>query len=355
MKIGIIGHLKFPIAKPFAGGLEAFTHAFANALIQRGHEVSLFASADSDSRLPIKAIMPQATIPGSRSRFGRVDVDWVERTEDRSYARMMREIGTHRFDIVHNHSLSPIPLRDARLTGARLITTLHAPVLPRMAAEIRRAGAHSCGEFVNISQANARGWTSLLGSHRVIYNGVDTDLWRRRSGIKHNRSVWFGRIVPDKGVHLAIEASHRAGLAISVIGPVSDQDYFDHEVAPRLRTGDAYLGHQSHESLSRVIGRSAVAMVTPCWEEPFGLVVAESLACGTPVAAFCRGALPELISDRVGRLAEPDDVEELAQAATNCLPLDGGDCRRVAKDRFSFRRMVDQYERLYYQQLGEAA
>ncbi|MEO9590512.1 glycosyltransferase family 4 protein [Rhodopirellula bahusiensis] len=350
MKIGIIGHLKFPIAKPFAGGLEAFTHAYTSALVKRGHDVTLFAAGDSDPCLPVTSVLPNATIPESKARLGRVCHDWIECVEDEAYASLMLKLGDGDFDVIHNHSLSPIPLRFSHLLPTRLTTTIHAPVLPRMAAEIETRGAHNCGQFVNISNANAGAWKQLLPDQTVIHNGVDTACWGRRQEQKQRRAIWFGRILPDKGTHLALRAAHRAGIPLDVVGPISDQNYFDTEVMPLLRSCDAYHGHRTHEELNALISRSAVTLVTPCWDEPFGLVVAESLACGTPVAAFRRGALPELIGASTGRLAKPGSVRELAHAILGCMTLPGQICRRVAQEHYSFDRMIDQYEMLFQRQ-----
>ena len=355
MKIGIIGHLKFPMAKPFAGGLEAFTHSFVDALVARGHDVTLFAAGDSDPRLPLEPILPHATIPESLRRLGRVHDGWIDATEDEAYASLMTRLAPADFDLIHNHSLNPIPLRFASTLPTQMITTLHAPVLPRVDAELTSRPWQQCGRFVNISHANAMAWGRLVGDQTVIYNGIDTDFWKGRTTAEQPRAVWFGRIVPEKGTHLAIAAARRAGLPIDIVGPVSDQAYFDKFVAPSLRADCSYLGHKTHEQLSEIISSAAVAIITPCWDEPFGLVVAEALACGTPVAAFARGALPEIIAPSVGRLAYPGDVDDLALAIGEAIELNGEVCRRVAQERYSMERMMNDYEALYRRvQLGVA-
>ena len=347
MKIGIIGHLKFPIAKPFSGGLESFTHAFVASLVRRGHHVTLFAAGDSDSTLPVVPVVPMATIPDSIRTLGRVDHGWVEEVEDLAYLNLMNDLIDSDFDVLHNHSLSPIPLNFASSLPTGLITTLHVPVLPRMEAAVLSNSSERCGQFVNISAVNAKAWSHLLHDQTVIHNGVDTDFWRAHGQSQQRRAVWFGRILSDKGTALAIQAAHRAGLYIDVVGPISDQSYFDDCVSPLLLQEDCYHGHLKHQQLCKVVGRAAVTFVTPCWDEPFGLVVAESLACGTPVAGFARGALPELVTASTGRLATPGDIDALANAAIECLQLNSDVCRRVAQERFGFERMMMQYEDLY--------
>ena len=139
-----------------------------------------------------------------------------------------------------------------------------------------------------------------FAQQKVIHNGVDCEFWNHCGGPRRRRAVWFGRVHPDKGTHLAIDAAHRAGLPIDVVGPASDQAYYSKFVAPRLKADDVYHGLRSHKEICRIVGSASVALATPCWDEPFGLVVAEALACGTPVAGFARGALPELLPSPVG-------------------------------------------------------
>ncbi|QEG39249.1 glycosyltransferase family 4 protein [Roseimaritima ulvae] len=347
MKIGIIGHLKFPIAKPFAGGLECFTHQLAMNLQARGHSVTLFAAGDSDPMLPVEAVVPRSTIAESQRRLGRVDTELVEALEDEAYAKLMVNLAASDYDIVHNHSLSPIPLRFAATVPVEMVTTLHAPPLPRMVHELRDRGSQRCGRFVNISAANANAWSNVIDDQAIIHNSVDTDHWKICTTSKTKRAIWFGRILADKGTHYAVDAAHQAGLSIDIVGPISDQKYFDQQVEPRLKRGDQYLGHRTHDELCELLSRSAVALVTPCWDEPFGLVVAEALACGTPVAGFARGALPEIVSPHVGQLAPPGDVRQLAEAVTRCLQLNSNVCRRYAQENFGMSRMLRRYEQLY--------
>ncbi|KAA1261178.1 Glycogen synthase [Rubripirellula obstinata] len=371
MKIGIIGHLKHPIAKPFAGGLEAFTHSFVRYLINRGHDVTLFASGDSDSTLPITPIVQRATVNESRRRLGHVHHEWIEKVEDDSYADLFVGLGNQDFDVIHNHSLSPIPLRFASVLPTPMLTTLHAPPLPRMLEELTNRADTQCGNFVNISHANAGAWRPYVSEQTVVYNGIDTQFWNSgcqkprpqkpgqqnssQQNSRQRRAICFGRILPDKGTHMALDAARLAGLPIDIVGPIADAEYFNQQIVPRLNQQASYLGHKDHGQLCELIGRASVAMVTPCWDEPFGLVVTEALACGTPVAGFARGALPEIIDDSTGRLAEPGNIHALADATKQCVSVSALQCRHVAQRRFGWDQMVDQYELLYRNSQVEVA
>ncbi|WP_373461224.1 glycosyltransferase [Streptomyces sp. WY228] len=165
---------------------------------------------------------------------------------------------------------------------------------------------------------------------------------RRRPGL-----VWSGRIVPEKGTHLAIEAAELSGRRLRIAGPVGDADYFEAYVRPRLGRTITYEGHLHQPDLCALVGSSAAAVVTPCWDEPYGLVVAEALACGTPVCGFARGALPEIVTPACGRLVEPGDSTALAKAVEPTIGLSRHDARRHAEASCSMDVMTARYERFY--------
>ena len=139
------------------------------------------------------------------------------------------------------------------------------------------------GTFVAVSHHTAAAWRHVTDSE-VIPNGVDLARWRYGDG--GPALAWSGRIVPEKGTHLAIEIAQAAGMPLRLAGPIGDQQYYDSAVRPLLGHGIEYLGHLCQDDLARVVASSAATLVTPRWDEPYGLVVAESLACGTPVCAL---------------------------------------------------------------------
>ena len=156
--------------------------------------------------------------------------------------------------------------------------------------------------------------------------------------------MWFGRIHPDKGLHLAIQASKTAGKKMKVAGAISDQYYFEQVITPLLDDSIELVGHCDHTKLNELIGNATLSLITPCWDEPFGLVVAESLACGTPVAGIGRGALPDLLCDKTGALAAGEDIAELAACIEQASKLNRQDCRDRAEAHFDVELMIDQYE-----------
>lgn len=153
--------------------------------------------------------------------------------------------------------------------------------------------------------------------------------------------------MPEKGTHLAVQAAALAGVPLLLAGPVMDAGYFDDAVRPWLGRGIDHVGHLRTDELAELVGSASVCLVTPCWEEPYGLVVAESMSCGTPVAGFARGAVPELAGPRHARLVVPGDVGALAVALVEAMDLDRDEVRAHAVATCSVEAMIDGYENLY--------
>jgi glycosyltransferase involved in cell wall biosynthesis len=186
----------------------------------------------------------------------------------------------------------------------------------------------------------------------VLPNGVDTDRWGLGPG--GDDLVWSGRIVPEKGLHLALEVARRAGRRLVIAGRIGDVDYFETEVAPHLGVTAHYVGELRQPELAALVGHSGCALVTPVWEEPFGLVIAEALVTGTPVVSFAVGGVPEVVAGSLGAALVPaGDLDGMARAADDLLRRVGTDAaaRRTvqqdAVDRFSLRARAAVLEGLY--------
>lgn len=352
LRICLIASSRFPVREPFMGGLEAHTHALAGELSRRGHQVSLLAAPGSDptlgvTELPVSSFL---TGPGERADVGSTPQMWID--EHHAYLGLMLGIARGTlgpFDVVHNNSLHYLPVAMSEAIDVPVMTTLHTPPVPWLESAVRFRSADS--RFVAVSGCMSRAWSHAIES-QVIHNGLDTSFWQLGPG--GGQVVWSGRLVPEKAPHEALDAAARAGTAIALTGPVHDRAYFDEQIAPRLHGRARYLGHLDSVQLRRVLAEASVAVVTPQWDEPFGLVAVEAMACGTPVAAYDRGALNEIVDDGSGVLVAPGDLDALAVAMLEARSRDRARVRRRICDHFSLARMVDGYETVYQQMTGLA-
>lgn len=347
LRICLIAASRFPIAEPFVGGLEAHTHALAHELVRRGHQVSLFAAPGSDPSLDVHhlPVMRREPSAAARADVGATPREWMN--EHHAYLSLMLDLardGDRRFDVVHNNSLHYLPIAMASSLAPVVLTTLHTPPLELLESAIDLAPPNSV--FVSVSHATARAWAPQVAS-TTIHNGIDADRWSYGPG--GGAALWFGRLVPEKAPDHAIRAARAAGMPLDLVGPLLDPTYFAREIEPMLGDGITYRGHLGHRELAQLAGRASVAVVSPAWDEPYGLVAAEAMACGTPVAAYARGGLPEVIGLDGGALARPDDPDDLALAMLRARDLDRRVVRRRAVEHFSLSTMVDRYVELYRQ------
>lgn len=347
LRIALIASARFPIREPFAGGLEAHTWTLARELSDRGHRVELFAAPGSDPALGLKELPVHRPV---LSEAARADVsmpaaDWM--AEHHAYLRLMLDLaedGGRRFDVVHNNSLHHLPVAMAPALRLPMVTTLHTPPTPWLESAIQVKDECPV-TFTAVSACTAAAWRATVPAARVVRNGVDTRRWPAGPGGPY--LVWSGRVVPEKGPHLAAEAARKAGLPLRMAGPVGDQRYFTDHLAPLLGGGVEYVGHLSRDGLARLVGGAAAALVTPCWDEPYGLVVAEALSCGTPVCGFDRGALSETLTPECGRLAPAGDAAVLADLIHETVRLDRRAARERAERFCSLNTMTDEYTTLY--------
>lgn len=348
MKIGIISHLKHPIRQPFKGGLEAFTFQITQALQNLGHEVLLFASDSSDPQLPLFPIISDEhydTNSGLRRKHKDLPSEYI--AEHHAYFKLMTQIDDYNLDVIFNNSLHYIPITMANTISTPMLTALHTPPFYELKLAITRERRFPVIKYVTVSNQSANNWSELIKDCPVILNGIDIESWKFYAAPSSPAyAIWFGRIHPDKGLHLAILAARNAGLPLRVAGGIADRKYYQTKILPLLGKDIQLLGLIEHEELNKQIGEASVCLVTPCWEEPFGLVVAEAMACGTPVAGFQAGALPELLTKDTGVLVKKGDIIALSCAISQAQKLDRRKVRAHAVCKFSNSQMTEKYEQM---------
>jgi glycosyltransferase involved in cell wall biosynthesis len=346
MKIAILTHIKHPVAQPFAGGLEAFTYEAVRRLKSRGHDVTLFARTGSDPSLPFKEVNVASSTDFVMDRHSHDMLSAEYIAEHHAYMDCMQSIDGQGFDVIFNNSLHYVPITMAALVTTPMLTVLHTPPFFELANAVTASQLRGTHCYVTVSKSNAESWAALIPNCRIIPNGIALDAWTPERNKTKSYAIWYGRLVPEKGAHHALDAARSIGMPIRIAGFVSNQSYFDREIAPRLGQGATYLGHLDQSTMAATISQASVSVVTPCWDEPFGMVLAESLACGTPVAAFNRGAIRELASPDTVALASTPDAAALAQAMRAAVRLSPVACRQRAEALWDIEAMIDRYEDL---------
>ncbi|THH39828.1 glycosyltransferase family 4 protein [Neolewinella litorea] len=324
MKIAVLAPFAFPVREPYAGGQERHTAQLVRGMAARGHSVTLLARPGSDAPEGVR-LLP---ITGG-------------------YAAALRQLRAGGFDIVHNNSLDYLPVLTAWRMNCPVVTTLHTPPYRalRLAARVGRWSDRL--HFVTVSAFMQRLWAPYTGRSTIIYNGIDPQAWPFSPQGEPRRAVWSGRISPEKGTEYAIAAASQAGYALDLAGPIHDQAYFAREVSPYLNDRIRYHGSLSGTELARLMGGAGVGLFTSVWDEPFGLVIPEMLACGTPVAGFGSGAATELLYEGVGQLVEKRDVTALVTAMNAAARLQRRHCRAHSERNFHLETMISGYEELY--------
>ncbi len=328
VKVALLGPVAWRTPPRHYGPWEQITSLLAEGLSARGVDVTLFASLDSLTAAELDGVVPHGYADDA-SLDGRV---WEALHVAHALARSAE------FDLVHNH-LDWLPLAFSALCAAPMVTTIHGFSNPAILPAYRA----STSAFVSISDADR---VPELSYAATVHHGIDLEALPF-SATGGADLVILGRVHPDKGTADAIEIARRAGRRLLIAGIVQDQGYFDELVAPFV-DGDAvrYLGSVGPAERADVLG-SALALLHPIsFAEPFGLSVVEAMACGTPVIAYPRGSMREVVDEGVtGVLVE--GPEAAAQAVDAVAALDRAEVRAVAERRFGADRMVEDYLRVY--------
>ncbi|MEP0751459.1 glycosyltransferase family 4 protein [Trichocoleus sp. Lan] len=342
MRIAQVAPLWERVPPPAYGGIELVVGLLCDELVRRGHEVTLFASGDSISLAKLESVHPQALrLDSSVKEYSIYEMLQLSRVYEQA----------DKFDIIHSH-MGCAALPYANLVKTPTVHTLHGIFTPdneKLFMHARRQ------PFISISN-DQREPRLNLNCVATVYNGINPTIYEFYPQPDNPPYLAFlGQISPEKGPHLAIEIAKRSGWHLKMAGKVDvvDAEYFEQEIKPHIDGKQIeYLGEANHVQKNALMGGAVATLFPITWREPFGLVMIESMASGTPVIAMKMGSTPEVIAHgKTGFLT--DNVEEAIAAIDQAAQLNRYACREHVLSHFSAQRMTDGYEAVYQQILAE--
>lgn len=342
MRIAQVAPLWERVPPPAYGGIELVVGLLTDELVQRGHDVTLFASGDSISLAKLESVHPQALrLDPTIKEYGIYEMLHLSRVYEKA----------SEFDIIHSH-MGCAALPYTKLVKTPTIHTLHGIFTPDNEKMFTHARSQP---YVSLSDAQREPRLDL-NCVATVYNGIDLSIYKFHEKPQDPPYLAFlGRISPEKGTHLAIEIAKRSGWRLKIAGKVDvvDVKYFEQEIKPLIDGKQIeYLGEANHEQKNELIGGAVATLFPITWREPFGLVMVESMAAGTPVIAMNLGSTSEVIADgKTGFLCQ--SVDEFVEAIDKAAQLNRHTCREHVRNHFSVQRMTDGYEAVYEQILAE--
>ena len=369
MKIAIMAPLVTAIREPQRGGSQAFVSDLARGLAGRGHDVHVYAAAGSE--IPGVAVIDTGIDPGALAgtlyrapgpAAGALPVSSTRgeggpaaaAAAESAFRTVYTAVRGARYDVVHNHAFDAPAVRHAAALHAPVLHTLHLPPDQAVSAALRdavRSGRPPAVAVVSDYQASA--WRRVVPVDAVLppYPPTSVIPWSATTG---QGALFAGRLSPEKGTAEAIDIAHAAGVPIDVFGDVYDPGYSREQIGPRRNwPGVTVRPGVPRTVLWQAMARAAVVLFPARWDEPFGMAAAEAQACGTPVIAFRRGGLGEVIMDGVtGFLVPPGDLGAAAGAVAKAAGLSRPACREHAEKHLDLELTLDAHERLYRQVTG---
>jgi UDP-glucose:tetrahydrobiopterin glucosyltransferase len=334
VRIAVVASPVTPLLPAQAGGAQAFLVDLARGLASRGHAVRVYCVEGSDVpdlelvTIPVEAGVARALVMPGGAPAGEVP------ELRRAFERLFERLAADGAEVVSQHAFDAEAIELAEGLTQRVVHTLHLPpIVPAVVAAARNTRRR----LATVSEASRRDWLAAGVETSVLPDGVPD--WQPEPAPVRRAALIAGRFSPEKGIEDGVAAARLAGLEPLVVGGDYDPGYRAGLVGVEL------LPALPREELWRLMATCAVTVMASRWEEPFGLVAAEAQVAGCPVAAYARGALPEVVGEGAGGfLARPDDVEDLARAIGACLRLDRAAVRAQARPRLLLDRSLDAYE-----------
>ncbi len=330
MKIAVLSPVAWRTPPRKYGPWEQVASNITEGLVAKGIDVTLFATSDSITKGKLESVCDH-----SYSEYPDVDPKVCECLH---ISNMMEQ--ADKFDLIHNN-FDFLPLTYSRLIRTPMITTIHGFSSQKILDVYKKY--NNTSTYISISNSDR---SSVLDYAATIYNGINTDEFTF-SDDPEDYLLFFGRIHPDKGTSESIQIARQSGRRLIISGLIQHQEYFDNKIRPFINDDDiVYVGNSGPEERDKLMGKAYALLHPISFEEPFGLSVVESMLCGTPVIAFNKGSMPELILDgKTGFLI--NSIDEAMEAVNSISSIDRNYCREYAASKFSRQKMIDGYLEVY--------
>ncbi len=329
MKVAVLSPVAWRTPPEHYGPWEQMASNLTEELIKLGVEVTLFATGDSITGGTLNAVIDKG-YEYDRNQDAKV-------VECLHISNLMEH--SHEFDLIHNH-FDFLPLTYSKLIKTPIITTIHGFSSEKIIPVYKKYN-DNC-HYVSISNSDRHPSLKYLAT---VYNGLNISDFIFNDH-PADYLLFFGRIHPDKGTAEAIEIAKRSNRKLKIAGIIQDSSYFEQKVKPQLNSDIEFLGHAGPELRNKLMGNAAALLHPINFNEPFGLSVVEAMLCGTPVIAFNRGSMPELIQNKVnGFLVH--DVSEAVDSISKLSSINRKNCFEIAKENFSATKMAKEYLALY--------
>ena len=349
----VTGHFTTPPPKGIVYAPMDIAVEVSEGLVKKGHEVDFYGPEGTKVNVTniisagLKALnQPEGQAITKGQNVGNAEVNKIFNLWDQFLiAKMFAEAEKGKYDLLHIHPTDralPLALSHPKIP---VFYTLHDPIYP-WKADVFSMFASPNQHYISISDAQRKPAPNLNYA-ATVYNGVNLDAFPF-SESHDDYLLFIGRLQPEKGLAEAVQVARMTGEKLLIIGPPVTGEYWDKKISPYLGDKIQYLGFVPREELFKYYGQAKATLVPIQWEEPFGLILTESMACGTPVIAFERGSVSEIVVDgKTGFIIKDNNLEAMADAVKKISEINRADCRKHVEQNFSIQRMVDRYEEIF--------
>jgi glycosyltransferase involved in cell wall biosynthesis len=354
LKIAQVAPIWYPVPPPKYGGIERIVYYLTEGLVKLGHRVTLFASGDSKTSAKLKFWRKRHLV--------RDKISWQDyflELEHLAFAFSQ----ANNFDILHCH-LGPKSFFFLNFVKIPILYTFHNPIRVKPKTPLFEIAKRYKRKInaVFLTEASRKFCNFKFKRNFIIYNGIDINLFRFNKNPK-DYFLWVGRVEPYKGIENAIYAARKTKIKLLLVGKLDPErkEYFRKKIKPNLGQKIRYLGEVSQKKLVKLYQNAICTLYPIEWEEPFGLIMVESMACGTPVIVFDRGSAKEVVKDKKTGFVIPflneegeKNFEGLIKAIKKIKEIKREDCRKWVKNKFSIEKMVKNYEKVYHEILKKS-